>query len=36
MKRAGQPKDVANMALFLASEGGDFITGEILGITRGD
>ena len=36
LKRAGQPKDVANMALFLASEGGDFITGEILGITGGD
>jgi 3-oxoacyl-[acyl-carrier protein] reductase len=36
LKRAGQPKDVASMALFLASEGGDFITGEILAVTGGD
>ena len=36
LKRAGQPKDVANMALFLASEAGDFITGEILAVAGGD
>lgn len=36
LKRAGQPEDVANMALFLASQGGDFITGQILAVSGGD
>ena len=36
LKRAGRPEDVANMALFLASEAGDFITGEILAVAGGD
>lgn len=36
LKRAGKPEDLAHMVLFLASEGGDFITGEILAITGGD
>ncbi len=30
LMRAGTPKDVANSALFLAGEGGDFITGQVL------
>ncbi len=36
LKRAGRPKDVASMALFLASEAGDFITGEIIAVAGGD
>jgi NAD(P)-dependent dehydrogenase (short-subunit alcohol dehydrogenase family) len=36
LKRAGQPEDVANMALFLTSECGDFITGEIMAVAGGD
>ena len=36
LKRAGQPLDVARAALFLASEAGDFITGEILTVAGGD
>jgi 3-oxoacyl-[acyl-carrier protein] reductase len=36
LKRAGQPEDIANMALFLASQGGDFITGQILAVSGGD
>ncbi|MCH8157168.1 MAG: SDR family oxidoreductase [Nitrospinae bacterium] len=36
LKRAGKAEDVARMALFLASEGGDFITGEILTVAGGD
>lgn len=36
LKRAGRPEDVASMALFLASEGGDFITGEIIAVAGGD
>lgn len=33
--RAGQPKDVANAALFLASPDSSFITGEILDVNGG-
>ena len=36
LKRAGKPEDVADMVLFLASESGDFITGEVLTIAGGD
>lgn len=36
LKRAGQPIDIARMALFLASEAGDFITGEIMTVAGGD
>jgi 3-oxoacyl-[acyl-carrier protein] reductase len=35
LKRLGTPKDVANAALFLASDESDFITGEILTVTGG-
>ena len=34
--RAGTPLDVARLCLFLASEGGDFITGQVYGVTGGD
>jgi len=36
LKRAGQPIDIARMALFLASESGSFITGEIFNVAGGD
>lgn len=36
LKRAGQPIDIARMVLFLASEAGDYITGEIFTIAGGD
>jgi 3-oxoacyl-[acyl-carrier protein] reductase len=36
LRRAGTPVDVARMVLFLASEAGDFITGEILTVAGGD
>ena len=36
LKRAGKPEDVARMVLYLASESGDFITGEILTVAGGD
>jgi 3-oxoacyl-[acyl-carrier protein] reductase len=36
LKRVGKPNDIASMALYLASEGGDFITGEIFTIAGGD
>jgi 3-oxoacyl-[acyl-carrier protein] reductase len=36
LKRAGKAEDVARMVLFLASKGGDFITGETLAVTGGD
>lgn len=36
LKRAGQPIDIARMALFLASEAGDYITGEIFTVAGGD
>ena len=36
LKRPGQPIDIARMVLFLASECGDFITGEIFNVAGGD
>lgn len=36
LKRAGEPIDVARMALFLASECGDYITGAIFKIAGGE
>ena len=36
LKRAGRPSDVANMIEFLISEGGNFITGEVISISGGD
>ncbi len=36
LKRAGKPQDVAGMVLFLASEAGDFITGETFTVAGGD
>lgn len=36
LKRAGKPEDVARMVLFLASDAGDYITGEIFTISGGD
>lgn len=36
LKRVGQPIDIARMALFLASESGNFITGEIFTVAGGD
>jgi 3-oxoacyl-[acyl-carrier protein] reductase len=34
--RAGTPLDVSRMCLFLASECGDYITGQVYGVTGGD
>ena len=34
--RAGTPLDVARLCLFLASECGDYITGQVYGVTGGD
>lgn len=34
--RAGSPTDIARMAAYLAGEGGNFITGEIMTIAGGD
>ena len=36
LKRAGKPQDMAGMVLFLASEAGDFITGETFTVAGGD
>ncbi len=36
LKRIGQPIDIARMALFLASEAGDYITGEVFSVSGGD
>lgn len=36
LKRMGKPIDVASMALFLASESANFITGEIFTVAGGD
>ena len=35
LKRLGQPEDVAEAVLFLASNKADFITGEILDVNGG-
>lgn len=36
LRRMGKPMDIANMALYLASEGGNFITGQIFTVSGGD
>jgi NAD(P)-dependent dehydrogenase (short-subunit alcohol dehydrogenase family) len=36
LKKPGKAEDIARMALFLASEGGDFITGETFTVAGGD
>jgi len=36
LQKPGKPKDVAGMVLFLASEAGDFITGETFTVAGGD
>jgi 3-oxoacyl-[acyl-carrier protein] reductase len=36
MKRVGKPLDVARLCVFLASEAGDYITGQVYGVTGGD
>lgn len=35
LKRLGRPEDIANAALFLASNQSDYITGEILAVSGG-
>lgn len=34
--RAGRPEEIAQLALFLASSAGDFITGQIISVSGGD
>jgi len=36
LKRSGKPKDIARMALFLASDAGNFITGQTISVSGGD
>ena len=36
LKRAGRPADVARITAFLASEAGDFITGQTISVSGGD
>jgi len=35
MGRAGEPQDIANMAVFLASDDAGYITGEVLCVDGG-
>ncbi len=35
MKRAGQPEDIANVALFLASDDSSFIDGQVIKVDGG-
>lgn len=35
VKRLGKPEDIADTALFLASEEGDYVNGEIIGVNGG-
>ncbi len=35
MKRMGKPEDVANVAIFLASEGASYVTGEVIKVDGG-
>ena len=35
LMRIGEPRDVAALALFLASEGASFITGQCIGVDGG-
>jgi 3-oxoacyl-[acyl-carrier protein] reductase len=36
LKRAGKPEDISSLVVFLASDAGDFITGEIMTVSGGD
>ena len=36
LKRAGIPLDIARLCLFLAAESGDYMTGQVFGVTGGD
>ena len=36
LKRIGEPEDVANMVEYLVSDKGNFITGQIIGVTGGE
>ena len=35
MKKIGKPEDVANVALFLASDLSEYVTGQIIGVDGG-
>jgi NAD(P)-dependent dehydrogenase (short-subunit alcohol dehydrogenase family) len=35
LKRAGKPEEIAEAIVFLASDGADFITGQIIGVNGG-
>jgi 3-oxoacyl-[acyl-carrier protein] reductase len=35
MRRLGQPEDVASAALYLTSEAGHFVTGQVLDVAGG-
>lgn len=35
LKRLGQPKDIADVAVFLASEEGNYVHGEVIGVNGG-
>ena len=35
MKKIGEPKEVANLVLFLASELSDYITGQVISVDGG-
>ena len=35
MKRLGQPQDIANVALFLASDLSSYVTGQVIGVDGG-
>jgi len=35
LKRAGKPEDIANTALFLASDLSTYITGQVIGVDGG-
>jgi len=36
LQRAGTPLDIARLVLYLSSEGGDYITGQVFPVTGGD
>ena len=35
MKRGGKPEDIANVALFLASDMSSYVTGQVIGVDGG-